>query len=115
MNILAELNRALVRMRLPVETGVFSNNAPDTYLVIIPLVDTFALHADDTPGMDVQEARISLFSKQNYIGNKEKLVQLLLANDFTITDRRYNGYEYDTGYHHYTIDVAKPYKFELEE
>lgn len=78
MSILTDLNRALSRMRLPVETGIFSNTAPDAYLVIIPLADAFALHADDVPGMDVQEARISLFSKNNYLGYKGKLVQILL-------------------------------------
>lgn len=43
---------------------------------------------------------------------KNQLVGLLLQADFTITDRRYLGYEYDTAYHHYVIDVAKDYKME---
>ena len=33
--------------------------------------------------------------------------------DFYITDRRYIGFETETGYHHYAIDVAQIY--ELEE
>jgi len=37
---------------------------------------------------------------------------MLLQADFVITDRRYIGYEYDTGYHHYAIDVAKEYETE---
>ena len=34
----------------PVETGVFSDAAPDTYLVLTPLSDTFDLHADNRSG-----------------------------------------------------------------
>jgi len=30
----------------------------------------------------------------------------------TITDRRYIGYENDTGYHHYAVDVAHYYEME---
>lgn len=36
-----------------------------------------------------------------------------LVRTFYITDRRYIGYETETGYHHYAIDVAQIY--ELEE
>jgi hypothetical protein len=62
--------------------------------------------------LDVCEVRISLFSKSNYIKQKNQLVGLLLQADFTITDRRYLGFEYDTSYHHYAIDVAKDYEME---
>lgn len=37
---------------------------------------------------------------------------LLLGAEFTITDRVYLGYEDDTGYHHYAMDVAKHYETE---
>jgi len=40
------------------------------------------------------------------------MVRLLLADDFTITERRYIGYETETGYHHYVVDVAKHYEME---
>jgi hypothetical protein len=40
---------------------------------------------------------------------------MLLAHDFTVTDRRYNGFEPDAGYHHYVVDAAKYYEFETEE
>ena len=100
MNILEELNTLITAISLPVETGVFSDLAPDEYAVIIPLSDIFEVHADNRPGFDVQEARISLFSKT------------LLNADFTVTERRYIGHEDDTGYHHYAIDVAKNYRLE---
>jgi len=75
-----------------------------------PLADTFAIHADNAPGLEVQEARLSLFSRHNYLQRKNQVVNALLQNDFTITDRRYIGYEVDTGYHHYAIDVAQEYE-----
>lgn len=112
MSILADIHAAVKGLDLPVETGVFSDTPPEKYMVVIPLADTFDLHADNTPEYDVQEARISLFSNSNYISEKNKLVKTLLSADFTITDRRYIGYETDTGYHHYVVDVAKHYEME---
>ena len=113
MSLLAELNAIAESCGVPVETGIFSDAAPDTYLVLTPLSDTFDLHADNRPGIDIQEARLSLFTKGSYTKLKNDLVRALLGADFYITDRRYIGYEPDTGYHHYAIDVAKIY--ELEE
>ena len=97
------------------ETGIFSEEAPDTYIVITPLSDTFDLHADNEPGVDIQEARLSLFTKGSYTAMKNNIVRMLLREDFTITDRLYNGYETGTGYHHYTVDVARFYEYEMEE
>ena len=112
MSVLSELNALVLRLSLPVETGVFSGKAPDEYLVITPLADTFPIHADDRPQRETQEARLSLFSKGNYTQRKNELVRALLAEDFTITARLYVGHEDDTGYHHYAIDVAKDYDFQ---
>ena len=105
MNILFELNTILTLI-LPVETGVFSDVPPDEYLVLTPMADVFALFGDNTPLIDVSEVRISLYSKGNYIKRKNMITAALLGAEFTITDRRYIGYEDDTGYHHYAIDVA---------
>lgn len=111
-NILVDLNLLLASTGIPVETGVFTEQAPDKYIVIVPLTDTFELNADNAPGVDVQEARISLFAKGNYTKDKNKIVRALLAADFTITGRNYVGYETDTGYHHYVVDVAQYYEME---
>lgn len=113
MSLLSELNAVAESLGIAVETGVFTDTAPNEYLVLTPLVDTFDLHADNTPGTDVQEVRLSLFTKGSYTKRKNQLVRALLAADITITDRRYVGHEDDSGYHHYAIDVAK--SFELEE
>ncbi|WP_322354486.1 hypothetical protein [Dehalococcoides sp.] len=112
MSLLQEINTLLSPL-IPVETGIFSDTAPDRYLVITPLADTFELYTDDKPKNEIQEARLSLYDKGNYMSLKNQIVRALLDADFTITDRRYIGHEDDTGYHHYAIDVAKNY--ELEE
>ena len=114
MSILSDINLAVYKLNVPVETGVFSDEAPDEYVVITPLSDSFNLHADDEPGLETQEARISLFSKGNYMNLKRQIERTFLLKDFTITDRRYLGHEDDTGYHHYAIDVAKLYELEEE-
>lgn len=109
MSILAELNTLLTPI-LPVETGIFSDIPPEEYLVLTPMTDGFALFSDNTPLIDVSEVRISLFSRGNYLQRKRQISLALLNAGFTITDRRYIGYEVDTGYHHYAIDVAKEYE-----
>lgn len=115
MSILKELNLIADLCNISVETGRFSSIPPDVYLVITPLVELFEVHADNTPDYEIQEARLSLFSKDSYTIIKNTIVRTLLAADFTITDRRYIEYEDDTGYHHYAIDVAKSYKFQKEK
>jgi len=114
MSILTELNSLLNGLKIPVETGVFSEKAPDEYIVITPLADVFELHADNRPQLETQEARLSLFSKSNYIKRKNEIVRALLAADFTIASRLYIGYENDSGYHHTAIDLAKNYTFNEE-
>ena len=112
MSLLSELKIVIEAVGLPVETGVFSDEPPDEYVVVTPLADTYELHADNLPEYETQEARLSLFSRGNYLKRKRQLSKALLAADFTITDRRYIGHEDDTGFHHYAIDVAKTYEME---
>ena len=107
MTILTELNDLFQLIGLPVETGVFSEKAPDTYAVITPLSDTFAIHADNKPQIEVCEFRISLYSKGNYTSMAKEITHLLLASGFTITERKYIGFEDDTEYHHWNADVAR--------
>ena len=112
MSVLADIQTALAELDIPIETGVFSDEAPAKYIVVVPLSDSFDLHADNVPGCDVQEARLSLYAQGSYTREKNAVVNALLANDFIITDRRYIGYETETGYHHYAVDVAKFYEME---
>lgn len=112
MSILTELKKVIKSCGLPIETGIFSGVPPDEYAVLTPLTDDYGLHADNVPGIEIENVRISIFSKNNYIPLKNRLCKALLIADFTITDKRYNGHENDTGYHHYVIDAAKYYEME---
>ena len=112
MSVLSDINATLEPLGIPLETGVFKDEAPDKYIVVVPMADSFELHTDNTPGYDVQEARISLYAKGSYTKDKNAIVRALLGADFTITDRRYIGYETETGYFHYNVDVAKHYEME---
>ena len=112
--ILSELNILLTTLGVSVETGVFKGKAPDEYVVVVPLTDIYGVCADDCPLYEVQEARVSLFSKNNYMQRKNQIVKALLAGDFTVTDRIYMGFEEDTEYHHYVVDIAKTYEIQEE-
>jgi hypothetical protein len=100
----------MYKLDIPVETGVFSGKASDEYVVLTPLGDSFELFADNLPQYETQEARISLFSKKNYIRRKQNIVNAVLERDLTVTNRRYIEHEDDSGYHHYVIDVAKNFE-----
>ncbi len=112
MSLLVDLNAIASKLGIAVETGVFTDTPPKDYLVLTPLVDTFDLHADNAPGTDIQEVRLSLFTKGSYTKWKNAIVRALLAADITITNRRYVGHEDDSGYHNYAIDVANYYEME---
>ena len=112
MNILSELTGLLTGLSVPVETGVFSVVAPDEYVVITPMTDDYQLFADNRPGYETQEARLSVYSKGNYLELKSKILKALLASDFTVTARQYIGHEDDSHYHHYAVDTAKVYLIE---
>ena len=113
MNILEELTAALIPLAIPIETGVFRGKAPDAYMVLTPMSDVYLLHTDDMPRAETQQARVSFYSKGNYLAQKNAIVRALLLAGLTITGRLYVGHEDDTGHHHYAIDVAQLY--ELEE
>lgn len=112
MSLLSELKSIAENMNIKVETGVFSDAPPDEYIVLTPLADSFEMHCDNLPEYEIQEVRISIFSKGNYTALKNKFVTAILKADITITDRRYIGHEDDTGYHHYAVDTAKSYRME---
>jgi hypothetical protein len=111
MSLLSELTALLSSLGLTVETGVFTGEAPDEYAVVTPLADMFDVYADNLPRIERQEARISLFSKWNYTARVRQVTEALFCTDFAITERRYIGYENDTGYHNYSVDAAKAYSF----
>lgn len=112
MSLLSELKDIAENCGVKVETGVFSETPPDEYIVLTPLADSFKMHCDNLPEYEIQEVRISIFSKGNYTALKYKLTASIFKADISITDRRYIGHEDDTGYHHYAVDTAKSYRME---
>lgn len=115
MSLLSDLKSIISSLNIPVETGAFTSNAPDLYIVLVPIDDEFALHADNRPGVDVQSVRISLYAKGNYTKPKNRVINALIGAGITITYRQYLGFEQDTKYHHYNIDVENVYEYEMEE
>jgi hypothetical protein len=107
MSLLEELNILVSSMGIQVETGVFSDPPPDTYVVLTPLVDTFPLCADNVPVIDQQEVRISLFTKANPRAVRNQIICALVNAGITITDRVFVEHENDTGFFHHAIDSAK--------
>ncbi|GHU73467.1 hypothetical protein AGMMS49992_12140 [Clostridia bacterium] len=112
MSLLEVLVSIMTELDIPVETGAFSDIAPDMYVVLTPLADTFALNADDCPGADVQEVRISLYTKTNPRSTNKRIIRRLLEKDITITARMYIEFETDTKLHHYEIDCAQLYPWD---
>lgn len=112
MSLLSDLSQTLTPLGYPFETGAFTGKAPKAYIVFLPLSDTYDVHADNLPSVDIQEVRISLFTKGSYSAMKNKVISALLKKGLTITGRQYIGFETDTGYHHYNVDVAHYYEME---
>ena len=81
--------------------------------MITPLVDSLEYYADNLPNAQIEEVRLSVFTKNNYLNLRNQLTRLLLGAGFSITERRYIGFEDDTKYHHYAIDVMKEYEMEV--
>ena len=115
MDLLTDLSSILVDLGIPHETGAHTDPAPDTYAILTPVDDTFAVQGDGHPLCEAQEVRISLFCRRSYLALKRRIEHAVLAAEMTITSRRYVRFETDTKYHHYAIDVANLYHYEMEE
>ncbi len=112
MSFLSDIQTALAPLGVPIETGHFTQEAPDAYLVVVPMIEQTAYFADNKPQVDVEEARIALYVKGNYQQLKKQVINALSGAGFTITERRYIGYEPESGYHHYSVDTANYYETE---
>ncbi|MGJ9616257.1 hypothetical protein ACRQGJ_00175 [Actinotignum sp. GS-2025b] len=105
--LLENLSHIAKKLGLAYAVSCYTDSpAPDTYLVFTPLTDSFEIFADNTPGIEIEEARISLFTKTNYLALRDLITKALISARLVITARRYIAYEDDTGYHHYSIDVS---------
>ena len=107
IGLLENLSHIAKQLGLAYAVSCYTDSpAPHTYLVFTPLTDSFDIFADNTPGIEIEEARISLFTKTNYLALRDQITKALISARLVITGRRYIGYEADTGFHHYSIDVS---------
>lgn len=105
--LLEQLTNIADKLGLPFEVGLYTATpAPQTYLVATPLTDMFDVFADNQPSIEVEEVRLALFTKGNYLELRNRITRALLDAGLTITGRTYVGFEADTGFHHYALDVA---------
>lgn len=105
--ILVRLTAMCRGLSIPCETVVFSAlPVPESYAVLTPIADVYDLPADNQPGAEIEHARLSLFTKGNYLVLRDLVCHALTRENITVTGRRYVGFEEDTGFHHYAIDCA---------
>jgi len=117
-DLLTELTEIITNLKLSVVTGVHGTDdisGKNEYIVLIPMNYDLTGYADDTSWDEVQEIRLSLFHRGDFMAIMRGLTKSLLKTDITITDRRYVGWERNSKYHHYVIDVSKNYYFNLED
>lgn len=104
--LLEQLTTISEQLRLPVRVGLFTETPlPDVFVVLTPLVDELTLYGDNTPHVQVEEVRLSLYARGNYLQLRDRLTQTLLDAGITITARSYIGFEDETSYHHYAVDT----------
>lgn len=107
--LLETLTRICGSLSLPVSVGNHAATpAPDAFVVLTPLAETFELFAGDVPGAEVIEVRANIFTKTDYQPVAQALTTELLEAGVTITGRCYIGFEEDTKYHHWAVDAAMP-------
>ena len=115
VSLLSDLVGLFDELGIPCETAALTDKAPDTYVALTPIQDYYSVEGDDIPLDEVQEIRISLFTRGNYRALKRSIEKACIAAGLCITGRRYVGREDDTKYFHYAIDVANSYSLEQEE
>ena len=110
--LLETLTEIADQLDLPIAVSLFSASpAPDTYLVATPIADTLEVFADNTPHVEIEEVRLSLFTAGNYLTCRDTLTRALVDAGLVVTARRYIGFEDDTGYHHYSFDTSCHHPF----
>ena len=113
--LLEQAKTICLSLGLPFQTGLYTNAPhPDTFVVATPLADVFDVHADNQPRIEIESVRLSLFTKSNYLALRTRLTKALLGAGVTVVARRYVGFEEDTSYHHYALDIETHHPFELD-
>ena len=66
--LLEQLMEIADKLGLPFEVGLYTATpAPQTYLVATPLTDVLDVFADNQPSVEVEEVRLALFTRGNYL------------------------------------------------
>mgnify|MGYP003550916070 CR=1 FL=1 len=65
MSMLSDIKEILLPLNISMETGVFTDKAPDRYIVVTPIEDFYDVFGDNKPLIDVHEVRISIYTKGN--------------------------------------------------
>jgi hypothetical protein len=108
MSLLSEVCATLDSLCIQHETGAFIDNPPDTFAVLTPMSDDWSVIGDSRPLDEIQNLRISLFTKGNYLADVRRIVFALLDAEIVVSDRRYVGREDDSGYSNFAVDCLKP-------
>lgn len=91
------------------ETGCKNRLAQsDDYLVLLPL-NTATISYDDQPAIEVQNARLTIYSSADWTPIESTLFRAFIAAGLYVTNREYAGYVIDEKRHAYEIELAKHY------
>jgi hypothetical protein len=112
MSLLENLCELLDTLWFPHFTAEFPDVPPPEYCVLVPIADTFSLQGDGAPLDELQEVRLSLFSQKNYLTAARKITKAALEAGIIVTSRTYVGYENETKFHHYALDLSKNFFWE---
>ena len=118
MNIIGELQELLAPIGLYVAECVYEGTPQldgtkiieRRFLLLTPLHEGYPDIADDAPLTESAQADINIYSPDNYLSIKEKVIRLLNDSEFSVVDRQYINYEENT--HHYVITVEKKVIYE---
>ena len=119
-NIISDITQILDSVGMKSAMGAYKDAPPDHYAVIEPGHDSFQGFADNLPTFDIQRARVTVAVKTDYTDWRVKITAALLWRKFKFLDRAYIGYDGDTEYFAFYVDVEKaysngPYKAYIDE
>lgn len=93
------LKKILESAGLPAERGVYTGKKkPPAYYTFLRINMDATIYADDTPAIDREMYRVTLFYKGDFEAQLEKTLEVLEAAGVYINNVDAENYETDTGY-----------------
>lgn len=111
MSIFELITNTLKPLGIPVAMAENTDKQLNNYIVMKPVQEDFIAYADNKPNMEVVQAEISLYSKENFIDLAREITSILLEAGFTIKNRKYMDYNQEARLHHYVIYVAMEFSY----